>query len=216
MTTDTNAESTSMFLNDVLLARAWLTKPFQPKPQKDGKIPDAKYRIEVVIPMDHPQLAEIKQKQRAAAVKKWGSDAQQQLLIAETKDRLVLHKGDITRAGQEEYKGALYLTAMNKIQPTLVVTENGVNIATQGTPTILTPSHEKYPYAGSRVNVHIDFFAYQNEGAGVSAGVRGVQFFRHGKRLQSGLVSSASEFGLTSEIDAPAPGAPATGGDSLM
>lgn len=219
MTTEQTVK-TQMILNDVRLGRAWLTKPFQPRPDKSGKIGDPKYKVELIVPPTHPQFPEIKAMQMAAAVKKFGADARQKLLIAETQDKLPLHKGDITRAGDAAYAGALYLTANNKEQPTVVVTDPGTNtnIATRGTPIVLSPSHPNWPYSGSYVNVHLDFFAYQNDGTGVSATVLGVQFLRNGTRLQGAFVSAASEFGLVpADADGAAPAqAPAAGSSGLV
>jgi hypothetical protein len=208
-----------MILNNVRIGRLWLTKPFQPRPDKNGKIGEAKYKAELIVPMTHPQLPEIKAMQKAAALKKWGTDAQQKLLIAETQDKLPLHRGDVTRAGDAAYAGALYLTANNKEQPTVVVTDPGtnVNIATRGTAIVLAPSHANWPYSGSYVNVHLDFFAYQNDGTGISCNLLGMQFLRHGTRLQGALVSAASEFGLVpADADGAAPEAPAAGSAGLV
>ncbi len=202
----------------VRLGRAWLTTPYKGKPDRNGKIPDPKFRVELIVPFDHPQLAEIKLKQRAAAEKKFGSEAQQKLLIAETQDKLAIHKGDVTRAGQAEYAGALYLTASNKEQPTIVATDvTGLQMANRGSPNVLLPSHARWPYAGSYVCAHLDFFAYQNEGTGISAGILGVQFVRDGQKLQGAFVSTGSEFGLApADADGAPPAAPVTGAGGLV
>jgi hypothetical protein len=199
--------TSTLILHDVLLARAWITKPFEGKPQRDGKILPPKFRIEVILPLDHPQLPALKAAQRFAAEKKFGSEAQQKLLVAETQDKLPIHKGDVTRAGNAEYAGKLYLVASNKEQPTVVITgENGVNQDSRADSLVVNPSNPKWPYAGCRVNVQLDFFAYHNEGTGVSCTVRGVQFKSHGKKIGGSFVSTASEFGVvTSEADSAAP-----------
>lgn len=197
----------------VRLGRAWLTKPFTPRPDKNGKVGEPKFKVEAIIPMDHPQREEIRQMMRAAAVKKWGSDAQQKLLIAESQDKLPIHKGDLTRTSDSAYAGALYLTASNKEQPTIVATDPGTNtnINNRSTPIVLTPSHPNWPYAGGYVVLHLDFFAYQNDGTGLSAGLLGVQFFKHGTRLQGSYVSSGSEFGVVpAQADAEMPANAAT------
>ena len=205
----------------VRLGRVWLTKPFTPRPDKNGKVGDPKYKVEAIIPTDHPQLAEIKAMMRAAAVRKWAADAQLKLQIAESQDKLPIHRGDLTRTSDAAYAGALYLTATNKEQPTIVATDpqTNTNITNRQGPILLTPSHPCWPYAGSFAVLHLDFFAYENEGKGVSCSILGVQFVKHGTRLQGAYVSSGSEFGLVpASADGAAPSeAPATtGGGSLL
>lgn len=54
-------------------------------------------------------------------------------------------------------------------------------------------------YAGCYVNAIIDFFAYENSGAGISASLRGVQFVRDGDAFAGGGVASEDDFDDVSE-----------------
>jgi hypothetical protein len=215
--------SNQIIMNDVRLDRLSLTKPYV---GRDAPIDPAtgkqigKYHADVIIGLDHPQLESFKGLMRAAVEKKFGEGAAAALDLIRTQDKLCLHKGDTNRAGKPQYAGKLYISCNNDDQPTIVVTENGVNIANRGTPVILTPSHEAYPYAGCYANVQLAVFAYSHPkgGKGVSAQLMGVQFLRHGPRLMGSAVSSASEFAPVkgSAADSAPPTAAATGGDGLI
>ena len=139
-----NTVSTTLIVNDVRIARVSLSRPYV---GKDAKIdpatnkPIGNYHIDAILDKTHPQLGAIKDMQRLAAQKKWKDEWQQRLVQFEGTDKLALHKGDVTRIGKAEYAGKLYLSCNNREQPTIVVTENGVNIANRGTPVVLTPAH---------------------------------------------------------------------------
>lgn len=220
----TEAVANQIILNDVRLARVSLTKPYIGKDAAidpaTGK-PIGKYHCDLIIGLTHPQLDAFKALMRAAVVKKFGDQAPAALELIRTQDKLPLHKGDVSRAGKPEYAGMLYISANNDDQPTIVVTDGGVNIATRGTPVVLTPSHPLWPYAGSYGNVQLSVFGYSHPkgGKGVSAQLMGVQFLRHGERLMGSAVSSAGEFAPVKGADAdgaPPTASAATGGDGLI
>lgn len=209
----TETVANQIILNDVRLARVSLAKPYIGKDAEidsaTGK-PKGKYHADLILVPTHAQLDAFKALMRAAVVKKFGDQADAALAQIVAQDKLALHRGDVSRAGKPEYAGLLYISANNDDQPTIVVTENGVNIANRGTPTILTPTHDKWPYAGSYANVQLSVFAYSHPkgGKGVSAQLMGVQFLRHGQRLMGSAVSSAGEFGLVpNEADKAPPAA---------
>jgi hypothetical protein len=219
----TEAVNNQIILNDVRLARLSLTKPYigkdAPIDPATGK-PQGKYHADLIIDLMHPQLEAFKTLMREAVVRKFKDDAPAALELIRAQDKLCLHRGDVTRAGKAEYAGKLYISANNDDQPTIVVTENGVNVANRGTPTVLTPSHDSYPYAGSYANVQLSVFAYSHPkgGKGVSAQLMGVQFLRHGQRLMGSAVSSASEFAPVkgASADSAPPTATPTGGAGLI
>ena len=211
-----------LILNNVRLARVSLTKPFEPKvPQVDartGKPKAAKFHIDAIFPLNHPQFAEVQAVIRAVAQASWGDKAQQNLdMIKANNQRFCLQRGDLYRAGKAEYAGQLYISAGNETQPTLVATINGVNVANRGTPTLLTPADDQYPYAGCFANVHLQFYTYDFNGSpGLGCGVLGVQFDHHGERLTGATVSSVGAFGLAvGDADKAAPAA-ASGSGGLI
>jgi hypothetical protein len=207
-----------IILNDVLISRVSLTQPFHPKnPQIDSRTQKPKvdkYHIDAVFPVTHPQFAELQGVIRAVAADAWGDKAQQILdMIKSNNQRFCLQRGDQYRPGKAEYAGMLYVSAGNETQPTIVATINGVNHQNRGTPAVLTPADEQWPYAGSQCNVHLQFYTYDfNNSPGLGCGVLGVQFYKHGTRLTGATVSSGKEFGLVlGQADKAAP-APKTDG----
>lgn len=210
----TETVSNQIILMDVRIDRVSLTKPFigQDAPidpatgQKVGK-----YHVDCILPPDHPQLPAFQQLMREAVVRKFKDEAAVVLEQIRANNKFPLHRGDVDRAGKAQYAGMLYISANNDEQPTIVVTENGVNIANRGTPVVLTPSHPLYPYPGCYANVQLSVYGYSHPkgGKGVAAQVMGVQFNRHGQRLMGAQVSSASEFGLVAQQADGAPPTPA-------
>lgn len=210
-----------IILNDVLLDRVSLASPFKSKvPQIDAKTGAAKadkYHIDAILATTHPQFGALQEIIRGVAAAAWKEQAQQNLdMIKGNNQRFCLQPGDQYRPGKAQYAGKVYLSAGNEEQPTIVVTENGVNISNRNTPVVLTPAHQSWPYAGSQCNVHLQFYAYKfNNSPGLACSVLGVQFFKHGTRLKGASVSSGAEFGIVpGAADAPPPGggAPASGG----
>lgn len=212
-----------IILNNVRLLRVSLTKPYI---GKDAKVnpttgqPEGKFHVDAVFPESHPDFPKLQATVRATANAKWKDKAQQVLeMIATNNQRFPLQRGNQYRPGKPAYANMLYLSAGNKDQPTIVVTENGVNIANRGTPVVLTPSHPCWPYEGCYGNVHVEFYGYEyGNSPGIGCSVLGVQFFKHGERLKGSSVSSGSEFGLVAaDADAAPPGAsPLTGGAGLI
>ena len=216
-----------MKMDNVRLLRVSLTQPYI---GKDAKIDPAtgkqegKYHIDGVFPPTHPQFPELQNLIRNVANAKWKEPgrAQQMLdMIKENNQRFPLQRGDKYRPGKPAYAGMLYISAGNKDQPTILVTENGVNIANRNTPVILTPSHPCWPYEGSYANILIEVYGYTyGTSPGIGCSILGVQFAKHGERLRGSSVASGSEFGLVPQDADSAPagltGAIATGGQGLI
>ena len=207
-----------IILNDVLISRVSLTAPFKPKnPQIDPRTgaarPD-KYHVDAVFSETHPQFKEIQTVIRGVAADAWGDKAQAYLdMIKGNNQRFCLQRGDQYRPGKPEYAGMLYISASNEMQPTIGYTVNGVNVFNRGTPTQAVPSDEKWPYAGCKANLHLQFYAYTfSNSPGIGCSVLGVQFAAHGARLAGSRVSSGKEFGIVLGEADKAPPAQASGG----
>lgn len=214
-------------MNNVRLLRVSLTKPYI---GKDAKIntttgqPEGKYHIDGVFAPSHPQFPELQQMIRNVATAKWKDQTQQTLdMIKGNNQRFPLQRGDQYRPGKPAYAGMLYISAGNSDQPTILVTENGVNISNRpaglGGGAVLTPSHPCWPYEGSYANVLLEFYTYTfGNSPGLGCSVLGVQFYKHGERLRGSSVASGSEFGLVpADADsAPAGAAAPTGGAGLI
>jgi hypothetical protein len=214
-------------LDNVRLLRVSLTKPYI---GKDAKIDPAtgkqegKYHIDAVFPPTHPQFPQLQELIRGVATAKWKEQTQQTLdMIKGNNQRFPLMRGDQYRPGKPAYAGQLYISAGNKDQPTILVTENGVNISNRNTPVILTPSHPAWPYEGSYANVLLEFYTYVfGNSPGIGCSVLGVQFYKHGERLRGSSVASGTEFGLVPQDADSAPSTKsattpaATGGQGLI
>jgi hypothetical protein len=218
-------------MDNVRLLRVSLTKPYI---GKDAKIDattgkqEGKFHIDAVFPPTHSQFPALQALIRAVATEKWKEQTQQTLdMIKGNNQRFPLQRGDQYRPGKPAYAGQLYLSAGNKDQPTILVTENGVNLSNRaqglgaGTGPLLTPSHPCWPYEGSYANVLLEFYTYlYGNSPGLGCSVLGVQFYKHGERLRGSSVASGSEFGLVPQDADAAPAgaasAPLTGGSGLI
>jgi hypothetical protein len=218
-------------MDNVRLLRVSLTKAYV---GRDAKIDpttgkqEGKFHIDAVFSPSHPQFPELQQLIRTVAASKWKETAQQTLdMIKGNNMRFPLQRGDQYRPGKPAYAGMLYISAGNKDQPTILVTENGVNISNRpagqagfGQPApVLTPSHPCWPYEGCYANVLLEFYTYlYGNSPGLGCSVLGVQFNKHGERLKGSSVASGSEFGLVpQDADAAPAGAVApTGGAGLI
>jgi len=201
-----------IILNDVRLDRVSLSKPYQGQPDRvTGKLADPKWHVDCIFGEDHPQFAQITQLIIEAVNKKFVTDPGLALEQIKANNRLPIHRGNLDRAGKPQYANKLFISANanSADPPNVVATENGVNIATQGTPIVLTPANPKFPYAGCYANVALEFFGYDSNGSkGVSAKVLAVQFLRHGEPLRGSSVVAATEFGIVAtDADGPAPAA---------
>lgn len=212
--------SKTILLNDVRLLRVSLTKPYVGKDAKPdpatGKV-EGKYHIDAVFSPNHQQFPELQNVIRGVATAKWKELTQQTLdMIKGNNQRFPLQRGDQYRPGKPAYAGMLYISAGNKDQPTILVTENGVNLSNRGLP-VLTPAHPKWPYEGSYANVLLEFYTYTyGNSPGLGCSVLGVQFNRDGERLKGSSVATGAEFGLVpSDADAKPAAAP-TGGQGLI
>jgi Protein of unknown function (DUF2815) len=225
--TEANVQKT-ILMNNVRLLRVSLTKPYV---GKDAKVDPAtgkqegKFHIDAVFPPTHPQFGELQAVIRGVATSKWKELTQQTLdMIKGNNQRFPLQRGDQYRPGKPAYAGMLYISAGNKDQPTILVTENGVNLSNRpavgaalGGAPILTPSHPKWPYEGSYANVLLEFYTYlYGNSPGLGCSVLGVQFYKDGERLKGSSVASGAEFGLVPGDADAQPSTPATGAGGLI
>jgi hypothetical protein len=206
-----------IILNNVLLNRASITTPLLDKKgeidPKTGKV-KSKFRVHLLYPQTHPQFNELQALIRGVALSGWKDQTQAVLEQIKTNNqRFCMQRGELYYPSEPAYKGMIYISAGNKDQPTIVASENGINIATRGTPAVLTPSNPKWPYSGCKVNAHLEFYTYDYNGKGLGCSILGLQFFEHGERLRGSSVSSGAEFGVVpSQADGAAPAAQAPAG----
>ena len=152
-----------------------------------GNDPGAKPRVgaSLLIPLDHPQIPEIKAKMLAVAKEKWKDKGQAMYNGAEKADKLALHDGD-TKAQYDGFPGNLFLSANSQenARPTVINSDR----------TPLTAKDGKI-YAGCYVNVSVDFWVQDNSyGKRINAQLRGVQFLRDGDSFSAGRPAEADDF----------------------
>ncbi|HGJ5883251.1 DUF2815 family protein [Arsenophonus sp.] len=166
-------------LNNVRLAFPDLFEPSQFSGQSEFK-----YRATFLIAKNRTDLIEeIKAGIKHVIGEKWGTKDIEKIYnsICNNPNRFCLRDGDSKE--YDGYAGNLYIGASNKSRP-LVIDRN----------TSPLTAKDGRPYSGCHVNATIEFYAYDNNGKGVSASLRGVQFFRDGDAFSGGSVASVDEF----------------------
>lgn len=144
-----------------------------------------RFGASLLIPMDHPQIAEIKAKMLAVAKDKWKDKGQAMYNGAEKADKLALHDGD-TKAQYDGFPGNLFLSANSQenARPTVINKDRTPLTAKDGV-----------IYPGCYVNVSVDFWAQDNSyGKRINAQLRGVQFVRDGDSFSAGRPADADDF----------------------
>jgi len=146
---------------------------------------EPRYSAMLILPPDHPQMAEVKAKMLAVAKDKWKDKGQAVYTQLEKTDKLALHDGD-TKAQYDGVAGNFFISAaaQQSARPTVI----------DASKSPLTERDGK-PYAGCYVNVSIDLWAQDNKyGKRVNAQLRGVQFVRDGDAFAAGRPADSDEF----------------------
>lgn len=149
-----------------------------------------KFNCGLIIPPDHPQLAEIISTQKAVAKEKWKDKAAAVYAALEKKDRLALHEGD-TKPSYDGYPGNYFLSpsAAENARPTTLNAQKGNVTEKDGT-----------LYSGCYVNASIELWAQDNGfGQRINAQLRGVQFLRDGDAFSAGRPADSDEFEAVTE-----------------
>jgi len=135
---------------------------------------------------------------RECAVEKWGDKAEEVLKTLAAQDRLCLHKGDVSKAGQAAYAGKLYVSSNNAAKPNAYDSKGRA---------VTDPTHPEAVYSGCIAQVAINIWAQENKyGKRINAEPMGFKFTRHEERLSGGgRVASADEFVDSGEADGEAP-----------
>lgn len=104
--------------------------------------------------------------------------------VKPSKMRMPLYDGEEEFPGDPNYKGMMYLNASNTKQPEIVKRVNGKN-----QPVL----DEEEVYSGCYAYVAVNFFAYNNMGAGVGCSLQHVLKYKDGERLD-GRISADKAF----------------------
>ncbi len=212
-----NERNASVLLEDCLLSYCYVGEPFQGK--NDQGQPTFTYTVHAIFKPGSRQHEIVKVAVAKACVIGWGAQADVVKAQLAAQDKLCIHDGNITKGGEGPYKDMLYVACNSKVKPRVLATRNGVNVDVQN-------GDPLFPYSGCQANVSFDVYPQGGQGAKpnpggkrVNAGLTGVQFLRHGTPLGGGgRVAKLEEFPVmeTAGADAPAPGAAASAGSSLI
>lgn len=149
-----------------------------------------RYSATLLIPVDHPQIAEIEAAQAQVANAKWGAKAVAITKGLSKQDKLALHDGD-TKSKYDGFPGNFFISAaaQENAAPTVVDRDRSPLSAKSGR-----------PYAGCFVNASIELWAQDNNyGQRVNAQLRGIQFFSDGDSFSAGRPAEADEFEAVEE-----------------
>lgn len=171
----------------LMLKNVRLSFPNLFEPSIVGDDPKAKprYSAMLILPPDHPQVAEIRAAMVAVAKEKWNAKAGEIFKGLEKADKLALHDGD-TKAQYDGVGGNLFISAaaQESARPTVIDANKSPLTAKDGR-----------PYAGCYVNASIDIWAQDNGfGKRINAQLRGVQFYRDGDAFAAGRPADSDEF----------------------
>ncbi len=146
---------------------------------------EPRYGCTLLLPPDHPQLAEITKKMQAVAKEKWKDKAPEFYKAMAKTDKLALHDGDI-KPSYDGFPGNQFISAASQKnnRPTVIDANRAP----------LTEKDGKV-YAGCYVNASVEFWTQDNAyGKRINAQLRGVQFLRDGDAFSAGRPADADEF----------------------
>lgn len=174
-----------ILLKDVRLAFPNLFEPTTVN--GEGK---PRYSATFILPADHPQLEEIRQKIEAVAREKWKDKATAILHSLYKTGKVALHDGD-EKAQYDGFAGNFFITAAAQENAAPIVIDRDRSPLTQ---------RSGRPYAGCYVNASLEFWAQDNAyGKRINCTLRGVQFYKDGDSFSAGRPASADEFDVVAD-----------------
>ena len=179
----------------IMLRNVRLAFPNLFEPSTVGGEGEPAYSAVLLMPADHPQLAQINKVIEAVATEKWNKQAPALLKAARGTDKVCLKDGDL-KAQYDGFPGNFFLNTRAQVsaRPTVIDADKSPLTARDGR-----------PYAGCYVNASIDIWVQDNKyGKRINAQIRGVQFLRDGDAFAAGRPADADEFeAITEGADAP-------------
>ena len=178
----------SFMLKDVRLAFPAIFEP------KSVQGEDPAFSATFILPPDHPQMDELNAAIEAVAKEKWGAKAPEILKAIRAKGNTCLHSGD-EKAQYDGFDGNFYISARNKVRPTVLDRDKSPLVAADGR-----------PYGGCFVNASLELWAQDNNfGKRINASLKGLQFVRDGDAFSGGGAADPDEFAdLSDGADAEA------------
>lgn len=169
----------------ILNARLAFPNLFEPRAGGADGTGKKKYGASLILPPNHPQIAEINAAIDAVGREKWGPKADAILKSLRATDKTALHDGDL-KAQYGGFEGNLYISTRSDIKPSV----RGVD------PNQLLEPDSGVVYAGCYVNASIELWAQDSSqwGKRINAQLRGVQFAGAGDAFAAGTSADAEEF----------------------
>lgn len=167
----------------MILTNVRLSFPDLFTPRKQGENAEVeKYAGTFLIPAGSEQEAKINAEILRVAEAKWpGKGAQIIKQIAGNNMRFCFRpEGEKDYAG---YEGHRFFKATNASRIPVIDRDRTPLVAADGK-----------PYSGCYVSVSVEFYAYDNNGKGIAASLKGVQFYRDGDAFAGGGVASIEDF----------------------
>ena len=145
-----------------------------------------KFKSTFLVPQDSPLAKQIDATILKVATEFFKGDASKaKKFIAATAtnaNKFCWQNGD--NKSYDGYEGMMALSAKSDTRPLVIDgSKNPVNEGDSGA-----------PYAGCYVNANIEFFMYNQQGVGLSAQLRGVQFLKDGDAFAAGRPADSDEF----------------------
>lgn len=195
-------QSNKVLLEDVRASYLYVFQPFKGKNDKGGDT--SSYTGHFLFTPGSENHKKVQAAIRTAAQQKWPTKWEEMLKAFGAQDRLCLHRGDVSKPGEDAYKGLLYVSANGKKRPTII----------DGDRSPLAESDGR-PYSGCFVNAVIDVWAQDSSwGKRINAQLAGVQFVRHGEAFGGGRTADPEEFPVNAaDADSDAPAGTEDSGD---
>lgn len=153
---------------------------FEAKPFKAGDEP--RFRATFLIEKNDPHILLIENAIQKIATEVWKEKAKVIVATIRTNPNKFCFQDGDTKT-YDGYAGMMALTASSKKKPLVLDRDK----------TPLTQADGR-PYSGCYVNASLDLFTYNNTGNGISAQLRGVQFFKDGDAFGGGTPVDVNEF----------------------
>lgn len=171
------------------ISNARLAFPQVFKPSTVNGEGEPAYSAQLLIPPNHPFVAEIKKACEEVGKAKWGAKWPGVKKELEAKDRMPYHDGDL-KAQWSGFEGNIYISTRSQQGTRPTVVDRKRQPLTEADGVI---------YAGCYVNANIELWTQDNQyGKRINAQLRGIQFLRDGDSFGGGSAASADEF---DEID---------------
>jgi hypothetical protein len=156
--------TTTVILRDVRLSYLNVFKP-----RKASEKSDPKFSVSILLPKNHPQIAEVKAAIRAQVEEKWPDPKKRPNGLHNP-----MRDGDVERENDDAYKGHFFINASSAADRPPMLLDGQLQPVTD----------TGYWVSGDYGNVKVDFYPFAvPENKGVGVGLVTVQFKRKGDPL---------------------------------